>query len=60
MCLSSMLINTQSIANRGIGANIYIQTVLGPLTEGSLTWSIRHKHIYQTMLYREGAIKTHF
>ena len=56
------LINTYSQSLTGeLEANICIQTVLGPLTEGSFTWSVRCKYIHQTMLlHREGAIKTHF
>ena len=56
------LINTYSQSLTGeLEANICIQTVLGPLTEGSFTRSVRCKYIHQTMLlHREGAIKTHF
>lgn len=48
------------ITNKGIGTNIYIQVVLGPVREGSFIWSVRRKYIYQTTLGRDGAIKTHF
>lgn len=51
---------SSSITNRGIRTDIYIQTVPGPVREGSFIWSVRHKYIYQAMLCRDGAIKTHF
>lgn len=56
------LINTYSRSLTGeLGANIYIQTVLGPLMEASFTRSVSCKYIHQTMLlHREGTIKTQF
>ena len=56
------LISTYSRSLTGeLGANIYIQTVLGPLMEGSFTRSVHCKYIHQTMLlHREGTIKTRF
>lgn len=51
---------SRSITNRGARTDIYIQTALGPLTEGSFIWPVCHKYICQTMLHRDGTVKTHF
>lgn len=50
----------QSNTNMGIGMNIYIHTALCPLKEGSSICFVHLKSTPRLMLYKDGAIKTHF